>query len=371
MLERNNKMSQTITFFPLGNAETILLELSNGKNLLFDYADTHTNDLSDKRINLADELKDKELFDVVMFSHAHDDHVCGAKDFFEFDHAQKYQGDGRAVVKELWVSSAFILDKELDSEDARVIRQEARHRLKNKNGILVFAEPDELGVWLESNGMSSDDVDGLIIHAGTILDNSLHSLGDEVQFFVHAPFSEDAEGVTDRNEPSIVMQVRLKNQSRETNILITGDTSHSVLEKIVIRSEDNNNSEYLSWDMYDIPHHCSYLSLSDEKGDKMTTPTDVIIRLLLDYSQPNSVMVASCKPVSENSANDQPPHIEAKKAYEHFSGNKKFLATMEYPTKQNPKPLRYCIDSFGIQEKLPRSASILASPAPRAGNMDE
>lgn len=31
-------MSQTLTFYPLGNAETCLLELGNGAKLLFDYA---------------------------------------------------------------------------------------------------------------------------------------------------------------------------------------------------------------------------------------------------------------------------------------------------------------------------------------------
>lgn len=31
-------MSQTITFYPIGNAETCLLKLGNGKKILFDYA---------------------------------------------------------------------------------------------------------------------------------------------------------------------------------------------------------------------------------------------------------------------------------------------------------------------------------------------
>lgn len=360
-------MSQKITFYPLGNAESILLELSNGKKILFDFADTHTNEFSDKRIDLTKELSIINTFDVVAFSHAHDDHVKGAKDFFEFDHANKYQGDDRAKIKELWVSSAFILDSDLDSEDARVIRQEARYRLKNGYGIKVFSEPDALDKWLEENDLSSDDSLHPIIHAGTLLDSNTHDLGDEVQFFVHAPFSEDSEEVADKNEPSIVMQIRLKNTSRETNILITGDAPHSVLEKIVTRSEENGNSGYLYWDIYDIPHHCSYTGLSNEKGDYWTTPTEEVKKLLSEYSQPNSIMIAPCKPIENNSDDNQPPHIEAKRSYEHFSNNKKFLATMEYPNKSNPKPIRYKIDYLGIQEEVVRSSSIISSPAPRAG----
>ena len=360
-------MSQEITFYPLGNAESILLELSNDKRLLFDFADTHTDDLSDKRINLSEDLKDKESFDVVMFSHAHDDHVKGSKDFFELDHAKKYQGEGRAVIKELWVSSAFILDKELDSEDARVIRQEARYRLKEGYGIRVFAECESLETWLAENSLSINDVKHLITNAGSTLENSAHRLGDEIQFFVHAPFPEDTEDVTDKNEPSIVLQIRLTNSTRETNVLITGDTSHSVLEKIINRSEASGNTDCLCWDIYDIPHHCSYTALSEEKGDSRTNPTDEIKRLLADYSQQNAVMIASCKPVAENAEDDSPPHIEAKRAYEHYSNGKKFFATMEYPSKANPKPLRYRIDSFGIHEEQMRNMAFIAAPAPRAG----
>lgn len=360
-------MSQKITFYPLGNAESVLLELGNGKNVLFDFADTHTGDSADKRIDLAKELRGIKTFDVVSFSHAHDDHVKGAKDFFEFDHAIKYQGEGRAKIRELWVSSAFILDSELDSEDARVIRQEARYRLKNGYGIKIFSAPDKLDKWLEENGLSTDDSDHPIVHAGTLLDNKSHSLGDEVEFFVHAPFSEDAEDVEDKNEPSIVLQVRLHNSYCLTNIFMTGDTPHDILEKIVNQSETNGNEEYLRWDIYDVPHHCSYTGLSDEKGDYWTTPTEEVKKLLTSYSENDAVMIASCKPIADNADDNQPPHLEAQRAYQHFSGGKKFYATMEYPTKSNPKPLRYSIDSRGIQLSPIISSTLIQSPAPRAG----
>lgn len=360
-------MSQKITFYPLGNAESVLLELGNGKNVLFDFADTHTGDFADKRINLTMVLRGIKTFDVVSFSHAHDDHVKGAKDFFEFDHAIKYQGDGRAKIKELWVSSAFILDSELDSEDAGVIRQEARYRLKKGYGIKVFAAPDKLDKWLEANGLSTDDSEHPIVHAGTLLDNKSHSLGDEVEFFVHAPFSEDAEDVEDKNEPSIVLQVRLHNSHCLTNIFMTGDTPHGVLEKIVNRSETNGNKEYLRWDIYDVPHHCSYTGLNDEKGDYRTTPTEEVKNLLSSYSENDAVMIASCKPIADNADDNQPPHLEAQRAYQHFSGGKRFYATMEYPTKSNPKPLCYSIDSRGIQLSPKVSSTLIQSPAPRAG----
>ena len=101
-----------------------------------------------------------------MFSHAHEDHTKGASDFFYLDHAQKYQSNSRAKIKELWVSAAFLLDTDLDNgSDAKIIRAEARHRLKNKYGIKVFAAPDSLSNWLKDQDIALDDVAGFFTAA--------------------------------------------------------------------------------------------------------------------------------------------------------------------------------------------------------------
>ena len=262
-------MGQTITFFPEGNAECIFLELDNGKRMLMDYANMHSNE--SKYTDLTESLKDIDTFDVVMFTHPHDDHVKGAADFFCFDHAVKYQTGKRAKIKELWISAAFLLDVNL-CEDARVIRQEARYRLKEcgGKGVKIFAAPGALASWLEENELSTEENDYPIIHAGTLLEGPQHNLGDEISIFVHAPFSEDAEDVDNRNDPSIVIQIALENADQTTNLFITGDTPHDVLDKIVKRSESSGNADNLKWDLYDIPHHCSYTGLSDEKGEDIT-----------------------------------------------------------------------------------------------------
>ena len=129
-------MAQKFTIYPLGNAETCLLELNNGGKILFDYAAMNDGSETDDRFDIERELSSIKEFDVVMFSHAHEDHTKGASDFFYLDHAQKYQSNSRAKIKELWVSAAFLLDTDLDNgSDAKIIRAEARHRLKNKYGI--------------------------------------------------------------------------------------------------------------------------------------------------------------------------------------------------------------------------------------------
>jgi len=93
---------------------------------------------------LRDELKkaDRDFFDIVAFSHADDDHICGSKDFFELQFAEKYQGGDRIKINELWVSVAMLLEEatnDQQSDDFVILRQEARHRLLEGNDILVFS----------------------------------------------------------------------------------------------------------------------------------------------------------------------------------------------------------------------------------------
>ena len=365
-------MGQTITFFPEGNAECVLLELNNGKRMLMDYANMHSSD--SRYTDLTESLKNVDTFDVVMFTHPHDDHVKGAADFFYFDHAIKYRTGERAKIKELWISAAFFLDVN-PCEDARVIRQEARYRLKEcgGKGVKIFAAPGSLTSWLEKNELSTNENDHPIIHAGTLLDSSQHDLGDEISIFVHAPFSEDAEDADNRNDPSIVIQIALENAGQTTNLFITGDTPHDVLDKIVKRSEFSGNADYLKWDLYDIPHHCSYTGLSDEKGEDITEPSEDIKRLLQEYGQENAFLVASCRAFSDVGDGDtQPPHAQAKKAYRKYCKNadgssKTMLITSEYGGKTNPRPLRFKIDRTGIREDTGFNAAFIHTPAPRAG----
>lgn len=361
-------MSQKLTFYPLGNAETCLLELSNGKKLLFDYAAMNDGSATDERIDLRKQLSEIKEFQVVMFSHAHQDHTKGASEYFYLDHAEKYQSDDRAKIDELWISSAYILDTDLENgTDAKIIRDEARYRLKEGYGIKVFADPDSLTSWLDTHNILYKDIEHLVVHAGNTITSD--ELGDEIEFFVHAPFSDDCDDVQDKNDPSIVLQVRLYNSATETNILITGDTPYTVLDKIVDVSKNNDNEGYLAWDLYDIPHHCSYTGLNqkNEEDTYRITPSENV-QWLLKQASKNAKMVASCDKVTEETA---PPHIIAKRAYEHHTtSDVKLLITMEHCPNNGgkPTPIVFEIDSLGITLKSDNpQANYLKTSAPRAG----
>lgn len=362
-------MSQKLTFYPLGNAESCLLELSDGSKLLFDYADMHDGTTTDERIKLKEELASIDEFKVVMFSHAHEDHTKGASEFFYLDHADKYQSNDRAKINELWVSAAFIMETDLENQsDAKIIRAEARHRLKNGYGIKVFAVSDSLKSWLEKQDITYENIKHLIVHAGETL--TIDS--EEIEFFIHAPFSDDSDDVQDKNDPSIVMQIRLFNDERETNILMTGDTPYTVLDKIVDISKSNDNDSYLIWDIYDIPHHCSRTGLSDETKDVYRITPIENVQWLLEQAQQNAKMVASCSKITEDTS---PPHLNAKRAYEFYTNSDvDFFATMENVSFKGgkPSPIVFEIDQYGVTKKSNApQASYFKSSAPRAGKKNE
>jgi hypothetical protein len=154
-------MVAKLTFHPPGNADCTRFDLADGKKLLVDFADMQNpNDLWDRRIDLPAELKSnlraakRDYYDVVCFTHLDDDHCCGAGDFFWLEHAAKYQGEGRIKIRELWVPAAAILEDGIE-DSARIVRQEARYRLKKGSGIRVFSRPTKLKEWLEKKGSNT------------------------------------------------------------------------------------------------------------------------------------------------------------------------------------------------------------------------
>ncbi len=97
---------------------------------------------------------------------------------------------------------------------------------------------------------------------------------------------------------------------------------------------------------------------------------------LLLQGKRDAYIVSCSKPIPD--ANDsyeqiQPPHIQARKAYERYLkevGGRKFLVTMEEPNANKPEPIVFEIASGGVTWK--RSVSIgapaiIVSRPPRAG----
>src|SRR3990167_10056049 len=79
----------TVTFYPIGNADSCLIELENNRNIVFDFADVAAkNDENEKRIDLEKALRDaldtagRDDVDTLALSHLDRDHINSVSEVF-------------------------------------------------------------------------------------------------------------------------------------------------------------------------------------------------------------------------------------------------------------------------------------------------
>jgi hypothetical protein len=376
-------MTAYLTFYPLGNAATTLIHLANNDLVLMDYANMRCEeDPNDKRIDLPEALRDeldeagRESFRVVAFTHLDDDHICGARDFFWFDYSEGLQGDDRVKIDELWVPAAAITETCLDG-DSFAIRAEARHRLKNGYGIKVFSRPARLAKYLEEWGLSVEDRADCIVDAGQLVPGFSKNDTGQAEFFVHSPFAwRTDEGLEDRNECSIVVQMTMREGFSESYALLGADINYESLSQIVRTSRKHNNEHRLHWDILKLFHHCSYKSLSPEKGEDITEPVEDVKWLFEELARQKEIIISPSWPIPAKGTPDdldkQPPHRQAANYYKKIieDSDGQFKVTMETPSEARPKPIKLKVSSTGVGIVMlaaPTVMSTAAATTTRAG----
>ncbi|MDA7978968.1 MAG: hypothetical protein MPJ50_09395 [Pirellulales bacterium] len=377
-----------LTFYPLGsnqNADTTLIDLDNGKKVLFDFAAVaNLSDPNDKGIDLpktlGDDLSDasKSGYDITAFTHLDDDHTRGSDEFFYFDHSKKHQSGDRYSFGTLWVPANTITESRNDLTTAsKLIQAEARYRLEKGYGVRVFSRAKKLEDWLKSKGLTIESRKHLITDAGQLAPD-LTLDDDGVEFFVHAPFAwrQDENTLIDRNGDSLVMQATFKFNQQITRFFIGADVAHEPLSEIVRISKSHDNEDRLLWDVMGLPHHCSYLTLGPERGKDKTEPVEDVEWLFETQGQEGCIIVSSSKPIpskgTEADKDKQPPHRQAANYYREVASDKdgEFIVTMEHPKVSAPKPVVVEITGLGAKLKKTQvvgSAAVTSVAAPRAG----
>lgn len=365
----------TIRFFPIGNADSCLIELQNGRRALFDFADMRNpDDGFDLRCDLEKELRDclgddKEI-DVVAFTHFDRDHCHRAKEVFHLDHAAKYQGDDRIKIKTMWVPANAILEEGVKGQ-ARTLRAEARHRFLEGKGIRVFSRPERLDAFLSDRGIDPAKRRNLITDAGSLCPE-FDIEADGIQFFVHSPFAmrQNDGSLIDRNDSAIFLQATIRAAGRDTKLILSADVTHKVISDIVRVTKYHQNDHRLEWDVNNIPHHSSYLSLADEKGASKTEPVDDVKWLYEEQGLRGGLIVSTSCPIPQDDTT-QPPHRQAAAYYRDVAKalGGQYVVTMEHPTAGKPKPLVIDVDGAGakIRKAAGGTPAVVGTAAPRAG----
>ena len=354
-----------IRFYPVGNGDSALIENDDGRHLLIDYnCPDEAKDDDDERINLEEEL-DKRLeyqdLDVLMITHAHEDHYGGFSEYFWLDFAKKYKSDDRRKITELWVPDALIWETGIIGE-GKTLQSEARHRLlEEQSGIKIIGESDSLIEFIEDSGkVTYEDVKHLIFKPGDVIN---HFSGFEI--FIHSPHSWKTEGDENKNNKCIVVQADFRIDFKSVAKVIFGsDAESNAWENIYSATENNGNLDRLEFDVFKISHHCSHTALNkDEKGNFITEPVENVKKLFEEQGQYKCKLIASCNKIPSKSKRNEPepPHYQAAEYYKEVAGDKdgEFEVTMEQATgSNNRKPIIIEITKYGPRIILLSSGAI-------------
>jgi hypothetical protein len=373
-----------LNFFPLGNADCCRIDLANGQQILIDYAAMRdSDDKSDLRIDLPTVLRQdleerkRDYYDAVAFTHLDDDHIRGSSNFFYLEHAQKYQedvgGKKRVRAREIWVPAAVITEEGCTEED-RIIRQEARYRLKQGKGIRIFSRPEQLKAWLEGEGLSIEARGSLITDAGRLIPGWRQEV-QGVEFFVHSPFAcrTDDGTYVERNDGCLVMHATFFVDTAKTRVFFGADIRQEPLSEIIRITCAKNRQERLESDVVKIPHHTSYLSLGPEQGQTKTTTTEEIAYFYEKQLMFRPKLISTSWSIPSDDASSQPPHRQAAKYYEDsaLAQGGEFIVTMEHPSRHNPRPLVIEITGSKASVSKPFAGGAVAAITqrpPRAGS---
>lgn len=361
-----------ITFFPVGNGDTTLISLQDGTNILIDC--NITKDSQDKNVDERYDVKSYLMdklskingithIDIFILSHPDVDHCRQISKHFYFgnpdDYSDEDSEDEKIIIDEIWFSPIVFNEYKKDlSDDAKEFRKEAERRIElykddesefNKNGnrvrIIGATDNDDL-----------KELDSITSVAGTYINKFNGKEIDNFRFFVLGPIKRESDDEeSERNECSIVLKGELNIDNEEVNneFIIAGDSDHDNWIRIL----DKNDLEYLKFDIFLAPHHCSWYFFSNEEYDNNPSPDSRIIEFINNNSEDEDkrVIVASCKKILDD--DDNPPHFRAAKLYKDAVGKDNFYCTSEYPDEDEPKPLIFSFTKYGPVKEEPGEIS--------------
>ena len=244
--------------------------------------------------------------------------------------------------------------------------------VQGREGHPCVLRPLRLEDWCQKNGVSLKDRAALITNAGEVVPG-LTKETDGIEFSAHSPFAHRTENgeALDRNDDALVVQATFAESGIETRLILGSDTTWEMWVEIVNLTRKYKRDDRLEWDVFKLPHHCSYLSLGPEKGEEKTTPHKKVAWLYEDQGHEHGIVVSTSKPIPTVDT-DQPPHMQAANYHRDTASDRvgQFIVTMEHPTESSPEPLVIKIDRFKATiVKRQKSGIVMATAAaaPRAG----
>lgn len=374
-------MTGSIATFPVSNGDMTLVVLDNGQTILIDInirgaADDEDDDTPDVAADLRKRLKRDEkgrfYVDVFLSTHPHRDHITGLRNHFHLGPPDEWNKDeDKIIIREMW-SSPLVFRRASSQnplcDDAKAWAKEARRRVKRfRDDRFSTVSGDRILIMGEDIDGKTDDILDIVVRLDEIVTAANRVKAGVFEARLLAPLpaeSDEEEDELSTNESSVIMRFSLAGGgvADRCRFLTGGDAEVAIWKRLWQRHGDDN-PDWLSYDILQTPHHCSWRSLSFDSWSDLgeDAQVDEDARSALAQTRKGAVVVASCKPIKDD--DDNPPHYRAKREYIVIVDGEsdRFYCTDEHWNDEG-QTLEFEVRASGIVLKLAKAAA-LAAPA--------
>jgi len=364
-------MPASLTFFPVGNGDMTLVTLDNDQQLLIDINIRKTSEDDDDDtpnvILLLREKLDRDsdgrlVLDGFLLSHPDKDHVTGLEEHFHLGAPEDWvEGDDKILIREMW-SSPIVFRRASKNlklcPDAKAWATEARRRVKlYRDEEAIGAEGDRIQILGEDEDGKTDDILAIVVSTDDLI-TSLNCVGGNAfEGRLLAPISsDDVDDVDklDKNHSSVVIRFSIRGDgyADKCRFLSGGDAEVAIWEHLWDKHGDEQ-PDWLSYDILQAPHHCSWHSLSYDSSSEMGDDAEVNddARNALSQIRKGAIVIASSKIIDPQDAD--PPSDRAKQEYVSIveDDDSRFKCVSDV-WDEDDAPLEYEITSSGVVKVL-------------------
>lgn len=369
-------MTASITFFPVGNGDMTLVIFDNDQKLLIDLLvrkaaddpDDETPDvMTDLRSRLARDGKGRLFVDGFLLSHPDKDHICGLEAHFHLGPPEDWaEGDDKILIREMWSSPIVFRRASKDHllcNDAKAWAKEARRRvaLYREQGTGTV-EGDRIQIMGEDQDGKTDDILPIVVKAEGLVTslNRLSSGTFEGRLLAPIPHGDDEEleELLGKNHSSVIIRFSIRGGGilDRCRFLSGGDAEVAIWERLWGK-HGTYNADWLSYDILQAPHHCSWHSLSFDSYSTYGEIAEVCedARSALAQTRKGAVVVASCKIIDPDDAD--PPSDRAKREYISIvdGADDRFICVADV-WDDDERALQYDISSSGVIKAVKSAA---------------
>lgn len=369
-------MTASITFFPVDNGDMTLLTFDNGQTLLIDLhvrkaADDEDDDVPDVmkllREMLTRDADDRLFVDGFLLSHPDKDHIGGLERHFHLGPPEDWKkADDKILIREM-LSSPIVFrrasTRHVLCDDAKAWAKEARRRVKlYRENKMIGAEGDRIQILGEDVDGKTDDILNIVVKAEGLL-SSLNGVSDGAfNARLLAPLEqgddEELDELHAKNRSSVILRfsIRGAGYADKCRFLTGGDAEVAIWERLW-KKHGTYNADWLTYDILQTPHHCSWHSLSYDSYSTYGEDAEVCedARSALAQTRKGAVIVASCEHIDPEDAD--PPSDRAKREYITIVDDKaeRFICVADI-WEDEAQPLKFNIGSSGVIKAVKNAA---------------